>query len=221
MDLMLLLSNMMVRPKVLTVWICSAAACLLATAIAFAFVDDAVMRVFSNNINKWDTLGQGLGTTVALSVDAAMALTLVLFRIVRGRDGFSPLYRALVLACLTSICAYAVNDGVLKLFFGVPNPASVFFQGARHGFHLFAGSQASSFPSGHMMLVSPFAGVLMKLYPRTIVPLAILLLIAAVALIVGDWHFVSDVIAGTSLGVAIGLLVGNLWLDHTNNRTAA
>ncbi len=176
------------------------------------------MRFFSGNIGKLDAIGQGLGTAVVLSIDAAIALALTFVRILRGRERFPPLYRVLALACLTSICAFAVNDSALKLFFGVPNPAHVFLEGAGHRFHFLAGSRESSFPSGHMILASSFAGVFMRLYPRAVVPLAVLLLIAAVALIVGDWHFVSDVIAGTSLGIAIGLLVGDLWLDHTNNQ---
>lgn len=196
------------------IWIAAAAVCLAATAIFFVFLDDGIMRFFAGHIGKLDILSRGLGAAVVLSVDGAMALALVLVRFAQGKKGLSALYQALLLACLTSICAFAVNDSVLKLFFGVPNPGYVLFLGYHHGFHFLAGSRESSFPSGHMMLASSFAGVFMRLYPRSIAPLAVLLLIAATALIVGDWHFVSDVIAGTSLGIAIGLLAGDLWLDH-------
>ena len=43
------------------------------------------------------------------------------------------------LACLTSLCAYALDNGVLKIFFGVPNPYDTLTQGAHYQFHLFAG----------------------------------------------------------------------------------
>jgi membrane-associated phospholipid phosphatase len=206
--------KVMMRPISRTVWIGSAIGCLLVTVIFFVFFDVPIMRFFSGSIGKLDTVSRGLGTAVVLSVDGATALALVFLRALRGKERFPALFRVLALACLTSICVFAINDSALKLFFGVPNPGNVFLQGMRHAFHLLAGSRDSSFPSGHMMLASSFAGVFMRLYPRTIIPLAILLLIAAVALIVGDWHFVSDVIAGTSLGIGAGLLVGDLWLDH-------
>ena len=204
------------QTKLSAYWICLAVTALLATAIAFAFADEEVAQFFSGNLGKLSLIGQGLGTAVVLSADAALALALVLLRMLRGRENFPQFYRAVVLACLTSICAFAINDGVLKLLFGVPNPFDVLIRGYRHGFHLLAGSRENSFPSGHMILASSFAGVMMKLYPKTAGFLAILLLIAAVALIVGGWHFVSDVIAGTSLGVGLGYFVGVLWLDHTN-----
>jgi membrane-associated phospholipid phosphatase len=46
-------------------------------------------------------------------------------------------------------------------------------------------------------------------------PFSALLLIATVLLIAGDWHFVSDVIAGTFVGVSAGLLAGEVWLAHS------
>jgi len=66
-----------------------------------------------------------------------------------------------------------------------------------------------------MVLAGAFAGVFMRLYRSSILPLAALLLIAAVLLIVGDWHFVSDVIVGTFVGVSVGLLAGEVWLIHS------
>jgi membrane-associated phospholipid phosphatase len=33
-------------------------------------------------------------------------------------------------------------------------------------------------------------------------------------LVVGDWHFISDVIAGAFLGVSAGILAGEGWLVH-------
>jgi membrane-associated phospholipid phosphatase len=105
------------------------------------------------------------------------------------------------------VCAYGINDQVLKVFFGVPDPVAV-MHGTPHVFHLWMGSEMSSFPSGHMVLAGAFAGVFMRLYKVTIWPLAALLLLAAALLIVGDWHFLSDVICGAFLGVSAGILAG-------------
>jgi uncharacterized membrane protein YoaK (UPF0700 family) len=66
-----------------------------------------------------------------------------------------------------------------------------------------------------MVLAGAFAGVFMRLYRTSVVTFSALLLILAVLLIIGEWHFVSDVIAGTFLGVSAGILAGELWLAHS------
>jgi membrane-associated phospholipid phosphatase len=96
---------------------------------------------------------------------------------------------------------------VLKILFGVANPADV-LRGVEHRFHLGLGSARSSFPSGHMVLASGFAGVFMSRYTASIRPLAALLFAGAVLLLAGDWHFLSDVVAGGFIGLWAGLLVG-------------
>jgi membrane-associated phospholipid phosphatase len=86
--------------------------------------------------------------------------------------------------------------------------------GAAHSFNLLSVPGNYSFPSGHMTLAGSFAGVFMSLYRVTLWPLSALLVLAAVLLVVGDWHFVSDVIAGTFLGVSVGILAGAAWDLH-------
>jgi len=163
----------------------------------------------------WDsteTLARGFASAVLLGVEAAVALVLVILRITRGH--LSRLHEATGLACLTSICAYAINDSTLKFLFGVPDPAAV-LHGTRHALHLLSGSSGSSFPSGHMVLAGAFAGVFMRLYRSSMALFSALLLIAAALLIAGDWHFLSDVIAGTFVGISTGLLAAEVWLAHS------
>jgi membrane-associated phospholipid phosphatase len=42
-----------------------------------------------------------------------------------------------------------------------------------------------------------------------------LLGLGAVALLIGDWHFVSDVVAGAFVGGTAGFVAGELWDQHT------
>jgi len=157
-------------------------------------------------------LGAAFGATIILSAEAAVILAVGLARLVRGHvPGFA---KSLTVACLTSICAYSINDYVLKAFFGVPTPADV-MHGARHSLNFWMGSARSSFPSGHMVLAGAFAGTLMRLYRASIWPLSAMLLLAAGLLVVGDWHFLSDVIAGAFLSVSAGLLAGQGWAVYS------
>lgn len=194
-------------------WFLSLLLCMVVVGVAFVYVDVPIARRLYGLWGSAANLARGFTSAVILSAEAAVALSLAITRVVRGR--LSPLGEAAALACLTSICAYAMDDNALKIFFGVPNPGSV-VHGSRHVFHLLHGSANSSFPSGHMALAGAFAGVFMRLYRHSVLLFSILLLMAAGLLIAGDWHFVSDVIAGTFVGVSAGLLAGELWRAHSN-----
>ncbi|HEY2469526.1 MAG TPA: phosphatase PAP2 family protein [Terracidiphilus sp.] len=194
------------------VWLLALAICTLVMAVAFAYFDVPIARQVYGILSSAESLATGFASAVLLGVEAAVALVLVIVRITRGH--LSAYREATVLACLTSICAYAINDSTLKFLFGVPNPEAV-LHGTQHAFNFLSGSSSSSFPSGHMVLSGAFAGVFMRLYRASILPFFLLLFIAAMLLIVGDWHFVSDVIAGTFLGVSAGLLAGEVWLARS------
>lgn len=193
-------------------WLWSLLVFASASVAAFVYVDIPIAHHFYALLGSAKYLGTGFASVFLLGIEAAVALGLIVLRIARGR--LSSFREATALACLTSICAYAVNDSTLKPFFGVPNPAAV-LQGTQHAFHFLGGSSDSSFPSGHMVLAGAFAGVFMRLYRRSVAPLSALLLLAAILLIVGDWHFVSDVIAGTFIGVSVGVLAGEVWIVHS------
>lgn len=194
------------------IWLLSLLISGFVMAVAFVYFDVPIARRFYGILVSAERLATGFASAVLLGVEAAVALALIIIRITRGH--LSPFREATVLACLTSICAYAINDSTLKFFFGVPNPAAV-LHGTQHAFNLLSGSSKSSFPSGHMVLAGAFAGVFMRLYRTSILLFSALLLIAAALLIAGDWHFVSDVIAGTFVGVSAGLLAGEVWLAHS------
>ena len=65
-----------------------------------------------------------------------------------------------------------------------------------------------------MVMATAFAVVIMRLYPRATPPLIALLCLGAFALLIGDWHFVSDVVAGAFEGWTAGLVAAELWDRH-------
>lgn len=193
------------------VWGLSFVACVAAAALSFAMLDVPVARRVWRLSHHLSSMSAAFGATVILTLEALVVLSLVVARLTRGH--ISRFGEALGVACLASICAYGVNDQVLKPFFGVLPPADV-VHGAAHAFNLAMGLGTGSFPSGHMVLAGAFAGVFMRLYRVSIRLLSGLLLLAAALLVLGDWHFISDVIAGTFLGVSAGVLAGELWAVH-------
>jgi membrane-associated phospholipid phosphatase len=197
--------------EVARIWLVLFVACTGLAAFCFKDVDLPVARFFWRFSHHLSSLNDALGAKVILAAESLVVLGLVVARLTRGH--ISRFAEVLAIACLASICAYGVNDEVLKPFFGVPPPEAV-IHGARHGFNVSMGFTYSSFPSGHMMLAGAFAGVFMRLYEVSICPLACLLLLAAALLVGGDWHYVSDVIMGAFIGVSAGILAGEGWLVH-------
>ncbi len=187
--------------------------CTVLALLCFRSLDVPTAVVFWKISRFLHPLNKPFGAPILLAIEAVVVVVLILARLVRGH--LSLLAETIAVACLASICAYDINSQVLKPFFGVPNPTAV-MHGAKHALHLWRGSGHSSFPSGHMVLAGALAGVFMRVYRVSIWPLSALLSLAAALLIVGDWHFLSDIIAGTFLGLSAGILAGQGWVVHKN-----
>jgi membrane-associated phospholipid phosphatase len=112
----------------------------------------------------------------------------------------------------------AVGDplkGWLKFIFGRTWPAygqpSFIFEGA-YGFHpVHGGPDFGSFPSGHTVAVCAVAVILWTYLPTLRALCAVSVAMISVALVAGDFHFLSDVIAGAFVGISLSALVLNMW----------
>jgi membrane-associated phospholipid phosphatase len=186
-------------------WLLGLVVTIIGSTIAFSWIDVPVARHFAFNADRFGVIDVGLSGIVLLIFETAVVTSLLVRRMIRGK--LEPLGKALVISGIASMCAYLLNEAIFKFLFGIPSPNEMLFQGAPHAVHFFSGNAADGFPSGHMMLSGAFAGALMRFYPRLRKGLFALLGVGALILVWGDWHFVSDVIAGTFLGITIGLLI--------------
>lgn len=198
--------------NVLLVWLATCALCAVSVLLSYRYLDMPLAHRVHGILVSSRGLATGLGSTVLLGIEGFVVLSLIVERLLFGR--LSRFHETTALACLCSICVYAINDGFFKPIFGVPTPSMV-FAGARHSVHWLELTAGGSFPSGHMVLASGFAGVFARTYRNSILPFGVLLLFAACLLIVGEWHFLSDVIAGTFIGMTAGLLAAELWSAHS------
>ncbi|HEY5346970.1 MAG TPA: phosphatase PAP2 family protein [Rhizomicrobium sp.] len=198
--------------KILWLWCLLFAATLAASAVAMLWLDQPLARLFAANIRRLNVLGHGLSSSILIAGEMVLMVGLAAVRIARGslpKPG-----NALLLACCASLCAYAVNDCVLKIVFGRPSPDQYLFTSLPPVFHFLQGGQQSSFPSGHMVMASAFAIALARIYPRTLPAFMALLCLGAGLLVVGDWHFLSDAMAGFFVGGTAGFVAGELWIEH-------
>jgi membrane-associated phospholipid phosphatase len=80
-----------------------------------------------------------------------------------------------------------------------------------YGFHSFQrGDDVGSFPSGHACRILGFGGVWMIAMPGTRVAAIVLSVPMLVSLVAMNYHFVSDVIAGSALGALIAMYAAHL-----------
>jgi membrane-associated phospholipid phosphatase len=202
--------------RLLQAWLIFLVIAAAAVAVCIRWLDVPVALVFLGHASRFSGLGRGLNSNILVSGELALIASLSIARLICGH--LSEFAKAVYVASCGSLSAFAANDYVLKVIFGRQNPATFFQEPTIHVFNFLQGNEHSSFPSGHMVMATAFAAVLIRLQPRTWPVLTALLAVGAVALLIGDWHFISDVIAGGFVGGTAGFVAGELWDQHSRNQ---
>jgi membrane-associated phospholipid phosphatase len=112
---------------------------------------------------------------------------------------------------------------LLKELFGRTNTRIWLLHPDRLGFHWFhGGGDFASFPSGHMAVFTVLMLGIGRYFPRLRPVCAGLLFVLALVLIVTQYHFFSDIVAGACLGVIVDLLTwrGLAYFHDSNKRKA-
>jgi membrane-associated phospholipid phosphatase len=135
--------------------------------------------------------------------------------------GWRPGIRSRMVATLC-VAAFAANEinSFAKGLFGRTWPESwlgnnpSWIRDGVFGFFPFHGGQDwASFPSGHTTVITAVAAILWVVSPELKVAWAAMVAVVAVGLVAGNYHFVSDVIAGLYFGAGIGLGAAALMLS--------
>ena len=131
-----------------------------------------------------------------------------------------PLSRPYAVALLWSIGLFVTValKNFLKFAFGRTWPETwinnnpSFIRDGVYGFDPFHGGKGfAAFPSGHMAVTCFAMTVLWICYPRLRAAYAVVIAVVAIGLMGANYHFLSDIIAGSFLGVSIGCLAVALW----------
>lgn len=129
-----------------------------------------------------------------------------------------PRYQAAgLVASLSILVADDITD-FLKFVFGRTSPSSwmdqhpSFIANHVYGFNFFhSGSAYQAFPSGHMTATCAVLAVVWAWYPRWRALWVLIGLGVGAALIGGNFHFLSDVIAGAFVGGSTGWIATAMW----------
>lgn len=187
-------------------WLCAFAAVSAACVFSIFYIDRPVA--------SWAAGVFGFPRPALLNYPwltlAAMLAILVVAGQAVQRNSLSHLSRTLVLSGFALAWGVCTTEFLLKPMFGRQPPA----EWVIHGTYVFSWllpTDNSSFPSGHAVQMAAVATVFWRAYPpwrRLCVGLPLLF---SAVFVFGNWHYVSDVIAGLFVGVTAGLIVPALW----------
>lgn len=182
--------------------------CVLAVVICYFWVDRSVaFFVNDHHVNKIAVFRWLTYPPPEVQNWSALVLTILIVR--RAWGPFLRWQKVLFVACISLIVADDFRISLGDVFgrywpetWTHDNPSLI--GTGTFGFHPFQrGDDVGSFPSGHACRIFGFAGVFMIAMPHTRLVALVLSIPMLVSLVAMNYHFVSDVIAGSVLGAVI------------------
>jgi membrane-associated phospholipid phosphatase len=196
--------------KTLRRWLAAAIAVTVFVLFSIHFVDRPLARLLAR-------FHMYQGVLVSPQVHIPVLIVLASFAVLLGarslsaRERFPKWAVAAVLAGLALAWSLCLTEFVLKPLFGRAFPSD-YLQYGQYAFLWFQYSDAyRSFPSGHADQAMAIASVLWGFYPRWRWIYVVALAGLAGALLLGEWHFLSDLVAGGFIGAAAGALMMQIW----------
>lgn len=193
----------------LLIWGAAATAATLAVTVSIRFVDRPIAKLFYGLFGH-DLIVRRIAGTPSFwgPFTILIGLAFLLRRAARRPLGYPD---AVLAVCETSQVLTTLLSSFMKYVFGRTWPLygnpSYLIDGA-YGFSFFtADRQFAAFPSGHMASLCAVVGVLWATYPSFRPVYAIGAALTSIGLIVGNFHFASDVIAGALLGTLVAKLI--------------
>jgi membrane-associated phospholipid phosphatase len=193
-------------------WLLAFAATAMAVVVCIAYVDRPIAEFFDRHLRHtatWAWLDRALAP-LDLVVVAALLFLFGSGAFVISGHLLGSWTRAPLLCSWAAMWATAA-DIVLKRIFGRAWPDPTYIQNHLYGFRpLHGGPQWGSFPSGTAAISSAIASVLWIVMPRWRAIGALIVVLLCAAVVITNYHWVGDVIAGAFLGVSIGWMTVRL-----------
>jgi membrane-associated phospholipid phosphatase len=130
---------------------------------------------------------------------------------------FSKIEATIAMCAISTLATIVIKDQ-LKFAFGRTWPDTwgpgivSFVRDNVYGFHFFqSGKSFESFPSGHAAVAAAVLSVIWILFPGLRRICAISMVAVDIGLVALNLHFVSDVVAGSFIGISTGLFTLALW----------
>lgn len=192
--------------------------CIATVLVCYFWIDRPVaFFVYRHHINTIEVFRWLTYPPPEVQNWSALVVTILVVR--RAWGPFLRWQKVLLVACISLIVADDFRISLGDVFgrywpetWTHDNPSLI--STGTYGFHAFQrGDDIGSFPSGHACRILGFAAVWMIAIPRSrTVQIAVIVLCAPmlVSLVAMNYHFVSDVIAGSVLGGIIATYAAHL-----------
>jgi len=185
-------------------WSRLAAIGLLAIMLAIVFVDSTVANFCVRRLRVL-TLYQDAPTSLQIAgvLAVGMAIIAVYCLIIQRIPRWA---QALLLSGVAAVASLILTEWIIKPLFSRPDPLTYVYHLRRtFGWHT-PGLVVSSFPSTHAALAAAAISVVGLYFARLRGAGVVAALVIDVLLVLGNWHFVSDVLAGNLLGFTIAVI---------------
>jgi membrane-associated phospholipid phosphatase len=207
--------------RALRLWLIGLFATTATVTIAYLWLDKPIALWVHEHIrhSHYGILGQAVRIGDPFVPAAIIGFLFFGFRILIGRS-LSNWQAATFVSCSSILVAETIKDG-LKYISGRSWPETwthgnaSFIRDGVYGFHLLHGGDAyQSFPSGHMGATCALLMVLWFWFPQ----FRWLYLFAGLSvgggLVLGNYHFLGDVIAGAFVGISSGCATMEIWYRY-------
>ena len=193
-------------------WLFALAAMAVAVVACIAYIDRPVAEFFDRHLRHtpaWVWLDRALAPLDLVVVTALLFLLGCGTWVISGRL-LGSWTRTPLLCSWAAMWATAANI-ILKDVFGRAWPDPSYVQNHLYGFHLLhGGPHWQSFPSATAAISAAIVSVLWIVMPRWRAIGLLTVVLLCVAVVITDYHWVGDVIAGTFLGTSIGWMTVQL-----------
>jgi membrane-associated phospholipid phosphatase len=201
----------------LRVWGAVFPASICVIVVSVAWLDRPIAHFVNHTFGQYPIVESFTGTPSFFSPLAALVFLVFVARRIALRP-FGRLDVALILTDLSIILTKLLVPP-LKVVFGRTWPQyhipSLIGDGT-YAFNFFqSGSAFESFPSGHMASICALFVVFWLWYPAYWLTYATVIFCLAAGLVMGNYHFLSDVIGGAVVGGATAVLVVSIYESWT------
>jgi membrane-associated phospholipid phosphatase len=193
-------------------WVFASGATTVAVVVCIAYVDRPIALFFDAHLRHtaaWVWLSRALAPLDLVVITALLFLLGCGARVLSGHL-LRPWTRTPLLCSWAGIWA-TTADIIFKHIFGRAGPDPAYIQNRIYEFRLLhGGPHWDSFPSGTAAISAAIASVVWIEMPRWRATSAVIVFLLCVAVVITNYHWVADVIAGAFLGTSIGWMTVQL-----------
>jgi membrane-associated phospholipid phosphatase len=179
------------------------------TAISYFYFDTGIAQFVYRILNSSDRLLHAATDIPDLLLHIVITITVSSWAgyFILVRRGIHNRLTDFLMACGTVAPMAFAAKAVFQYVFGRPNPYVWLLEHELPRFYWFRDDEGyGCFPSGHMTVFTALMSTLSYYYPRYRLIYVGLLCLLALALIITDQHFLSDVLAGAVLGSVLAFI---------------